>query len=187
MLIARHLPARNRLISGLSAGVLVVGAALQSGSLITARLALEQGRGVFEVPGSPRNPRCGGTNDLLRQGVILTERATDVIEALAQLTFRPLLKPPPHSDNEPIEIKEEIPSNDPLEKIANLLSGTPTGVDELVRECHMSAAAIQTGLLELELEGRIERQPGNRFSLVLLTLRQPSRSSVGTGREQIYW
>jgi DNA processing protein len=164
---ARHFPARNRLISGLSAGVLVVEAALRSGSLITARLALEQGRDVFAVPGSPRDPRCGGTNDLLRQGAVLTEKAADIIDALSQPIFRMRMKSPPAADPETIEFKDEKQSDDPLEKIAGLLSGTPTGVDELVRECHMSAAAIQTALLELELEGRMERHPGNRFSLVL--------------------
>ncbi len=164
---ARHFPARNRLISGLSAGVLVVEAALRSGSLITARLALEQGRDVFAVPGSPRDPRCGGTNDLLRQGAVLTEKAADVIDALAAPTFRPRIVLSPAAAPESVEKKEEIQSDDALEKIASLLSVTPTGVDELVRECHMSAAEIQTALLELELEGRIERHPGNRFSLVL--------------------
>ena len=88
---ARHFPARNRLISGLASGVLVVEAAKKSGSLITARLALEQGREVFAVPGSPRDPRCRGSNDLIRQGAVLTESADDVVDVLQ----RQMLKPAP--------------------------------------------------------------------------------------------
>ena len=86
---ARHFPARNRVISGLAQGVLVVEAALKSGSLITSRLALEQGREVFAVPDSPRDPRCKGTNDLIRQGAILTESAADIVSALSQQMLSP--------------------------------------------------------------------------------------------------
>mgnify|MGYP003668423585 CR=1 FL=1 len=164
---ARHFPARNRLISGLSSGVLVVEAALKSGSLITARLALEQGREVFAVPGSPRDPRCRGTNDLLRQGAVLVESAADVLQAVAaQLAPRTapkekqrILQPP--------DPKADFPSDSAQDRLIGLLGATPTGVDELVRECHMSAAAVRTALLELELAGRIERHPGDRVSLVL--------------------
>jgi DNA processing protein len=164
---ARHFPARNRLISGLSHGVLVVEAALKSGSLITSRLALEQGREVFAVPGSPRDPRCKGTNDLIRQGAVLTESADDIISALSQQ----LLKPSPlHLRTfapQPIENTAETEPDTAHDKIVELLGAAPTGVDELVRECHMSAAYVQSTLLELELAGRIERHPGNRVSLVL--------------------
>lgn len=163
---ARHFPARNRLISGLSAGVLVVEAALRSGSLITARLALEQGREVFSVPGSPRDPRCRGTNDLIRQGAVLTESAEDVVEALRRQTMRPAIRHVPAVTPEPIEIPEENLPSTPGEKLLELLGPTPTGVDELVRECQMSAASVNTALLELELAGRIERHPGNRVSLL---------------------
>ncbi|MEK9646241.1 MAG: hypothetical protein VW547_11925 [Alphaproteobacteria bacterium] len=89
------------------------------------------------------------------------------VDALSQPIFRARMKSPPASDPATIEFKDEKQSDDSLEKIAGLRSGTPTGVDEPVRECHMSAAAIQTALLELELEGRIERHPRNRFFLVL--------------------
>ena len=164
---ARHFPARNRLISGLSSGVLVVEAAVRSGSLITARMALEQGRDVFAVPGSPRDPRCGGTNDLLRQGAILTESAADIVEALRRQTPRPPRIRPAAAPSQPIETERENEPAGDRDRITELLAATPTGVDELVRECHMSAAAVQTVLLELELEGLIERHPGNRFSLVL--------------------
>tara|TARA_R110000868_G_scaffold1844_20_gene14747 strand:- start:35061 stop:36182 length:1122 start_codon:yes stop_codon:yes gene_type:complete len=164
---ARHFPARNRLISGLARGVLVVEAALKSGSLITSRLALEQGREVFAVPGSPRDPRCRGTNDLIRQGAVLTENAADIIEAVAHQTLKPQPRNLPARPVQPPETKDETEPLEAHEKIIELLGATPTGVDELVRECHMSAAAVQSSLLELELAGRIERHPGNRISLVL--------------------
>jgi DNA processing protein len=164
---ARHFPARNRLISGLARGVLVVEAALKSGSLITSRLALEQGRDVFAVPGSPRDPRCRGTNDLIRQGAILTESAADIVEAVSRQVITPQSRERPPDLLQPVETKEEIEPVSVQEKIVELLGAAPTGVDELVRECHMSAAAIQSTLLELELAGRIERHPGNRISLVL--------------------
>lgn len=164
---ARHFPARNRLISGLAAGVLVVEAAVKSGSLITARLALEQGRDVFAVPGSPRDPRCRGTNDLIRQGAILTESAEDVIKELdLQVTPRSAGKTGAEMPQS-FEKEDEMPPQDIERKIIELLGATPTGVDELVRECHMSAAVVQSALLEMELRGRIERHPGNRISLVL--------------------
>ena len=164
---ARHFPARNRLISGLAGGVLVVEAAQKSGSLITARLALEQGREVFAVPGSPRDPRCKGANDLIRQGAVLTESADDIVEALDRQMLKPPPAPPRVPPPEPVEIKAEKSPASPHDRITELLGATPTGVDELVRECHMSAASVQSILLELELSGRIERHPGNRVSLVL--------------------
>ncbi len=164
---ARHFPARNRLVSGLSQGVLVVEAALKSGSLITSGLALEQGREVFAVPGSPRDPRCKGTNDLIRQGAILTESAADIVSALSQQMFKPRHVPSRAIMAQPVEIATETDPETAHDKIIELLGATPTGVDELVRECHMSAASVQSTLLELELAGRIERHPGNRISLVL--------------------
>jgi DNA processing protein len=179
---ARHFPRRNRIISGIALGIAVVEAAAKSGSLITARFALEQGREVFAVPGSPLDPRSRGTNDLLRNGATLTETAADI---LAQLG--PLLqgRPPAH------EIAREIASAQPrlallpaatprpamptpsapvsedaaLDLIIEKLSPTPVAVDELVRQCQLSAAAVATLLLELELAGRIERHPGNLVSL----------------------
>lgn len=164
---ARHLPARNRLISGLAHGVLVVEAAQKSGSLITARLALEQGREVFAVPGSPRDPRCRGTNDFIRQGAVLTETAADIVDALEHQMLKPQTAEPPIRNTQPVEIISETTPESGHDRIVELLGATPTGVDELVRECHMSAAAVQSALLELELAGRIERHPGNRISLLL--------------------
>ena len=164
---ARHSPACNRIISGLSAGVLVVEAALKSGSLIPARLALEQGREVFAVPGSPRDPRCGGTSDLIRQGAALTETAEDILEGLERQMLRPPPAPRRPISFEPVELKAEIDTVSGYDEIVKFLGASPTGVDEPVRECHMSAASVKSILLKLELPGRIERHSGNRVSLIL--------------------
>ena len=169
---ARHFPRRNRLISGMALGVVVVEAAARSGSLITARFALEQGRDVFAVPGSPLDPRCRGSNDLLRHGAILTEGAEDVLAQLgAQLKHpappppRPAL-PPPAIMGWPLAGTQAPAADDAaLELITERLGPTPVAVDELVRQCHLSAAAVATLLLELELAGRVERHPGNLVSL----------------------
>jgi len=169
---ARHFPRRNRIISGMALGVVVVEAAARSGSLITARLALEQGRDVFAVPGSPLDPRCRGSNDLLRHGAILTESAEDVLSHLQPQVTRPAAPPPP----QPVSATSAaswaaLAPNPPqtedalLDLILEKLGRTPVAVDELVRQCHLSAAAMATLLLELELAGRVERHPGNLVSL----------------------
>jgi DNA processing protein len=169
---ARHFPRRNRLISGMALGVVVVEAAARSGSLITARFALEQGRDVFAVPGSPLDPRCRGSNDLLRHGATLTEGAEDVLSHLGpQLAHpappprRPSLPPPPVMDWPPARTQAPVADDAALELITERLGPTPVAVDELVRQCHLSAAAVATLLLELELAGRVERHPGNLVSL----------------------
>ena len=166
---ASHFPRRNRLISGLSLGVVVVEAAPRSGSLITARQAADQGREVFAVPGSPLDPRARGCNGLIRQGATLVESAADVVDALAGMLRAPMGEPPernfgPGKHPEP-------PDSDLaacLALLRDLLSPTPVPVDELIRECQLSPAVVQTVLLELELAGRIERHPGNRVALVAL-------------------
>lgn len=169
---ARHFPRRNRIISGMALGVVVVEAAARSGSLITARLALEQGRDVFAVPGSPLDPRCRGSNDLLRHGATLTESAEDVLSQLGTLPPgkappRPIPSVPiPTAPNWPSAGESEPIADDPaLELILERLGPTPVAVDELLRQCHLSAAAMATLLLELELAGRVERHPGNLVSL----------------------
>jgi len=168
---ARHFPRRNRIISGMALGVVVVEAAARSGSLITARLALEQGREVFAVPGSPLDPRARGCNDLLRHGATLTENAADVLSQLGpQLRGAEPLRP-----NRPVAmpVALQLPSQSTAhpvseeagqELILGRLGPTPVAVDELVRQCQMSAAAVATLLLELELAGRVERHPGNLVS-----------------------
>jgi DNA processing protein len=151
----------------------VVEAAARSGSLITARFALEQGRDVFAVPGSPLDPRCRGSNDLLRHGAILTEGAEDVLGQLGAQLKHPAAPPPPHPALPPPPImgwplagtQAPVADDAALEMITERLGPTPVAVDELVRQCHLSAAAVATLLLELELAGRVERHPGNLVSL----------------------
>jgi DNA processing protein len=161
---ARHFPQRNRIVSGLSIGVVVVEAALKSGSLITARLALEQGRDVFAVPGSPLDPRSRGSNDLLRRGAILTEGAEDVLEAIGQMAV-PTSKPLEARENEPRDTADkEVESA--LPKVLEKLGPAPTQVDEIVRQCQLPTAVVHMALLELELAGRLTRYPGNMVSLI---------------------
>ncbi|MBI3506957.1 MAG: DNA-protecting protein DprA [Proteobacteria bacterium] len=160
---ARHFPRRNRIVSGLSLGTLVVEAALRSGSLITARLAAEQGRDVLAVPGSPLDPRAGGSNDLLRHGAILVETARDVLDAVLR---RPLSEPDKR-DQEQTTSNYKINEKDidrARETIVAALAPSPTSVDEIVRECQLSAPVVLAALLELELAGAIDRHPGNRVS-----------------------
>ncbi len=163
---ARHFPRRNRLISGLSLGVLVVEAALKSGSLITARLAGEQGREVFAVPGSPLDPRSRGANRLLRDGAVLTESAEDVLAAVARMIDDPLaLSPIGASEPTPAATPEpDAPAPQAQRRLVAMLGPTPVHVDELVRETGLAARSVATLLLELELAGRIERHPGNRIA-----------------------
>jgi DNA processing protein len=172
---ARHFPRRNRLISGLSLGVLAVEAALQSGSLITTRLALEQGREVMAVPGSPLDPRCRGTNNLLRQGATLVESAEDVLAALEasaglssskSLTFE--------TEVQLSDLASESVAGDTPSTVASLLGPSPIAVDELTRQCQLSAPVVRAALLELDLAGRLEWHPGSRISLLLTNKAQRS-------------
>jgi DNA processing protein len=172
---ARHFPRRNRLISGLSAGIVVVEAALRSGSLITARCAADQGREVFAVPGSPLDPRARGANNLLRQGAVLTESVDDILDALqGSLGALPVAGPAPSAPSPaegPVWGAAIAPAADDSElaaarrTIETHLSAAPVTVDELVRRCQLSAPVVSMALLELELAGRIERQPGGRIAL----------------------
>lgn len=161
---AKLFPRRNRIISGLSLGVVVVEAALQSGSLITARMALEQGREVFAVPGSPLDPRCTGTNDLIRQGAVLTEKAADILSHIHKQP-RGLFEPKHPGFEAPMTVDEhQLP--EARVKILECLSPSPVAIDELIRQCNMSPSVVLTVLLELELAGRIERQAGQKVALV---------------------
>lgn len=161
---ARDFPRRNRLVSGLSLGVVVVEAAERSGSLITARLAGEQGREVLAVPGSPLDPRAGGTNALIRQGATLVTGTEDVLEALAALRDRP----PIIIEENPAEAMEAPePSDDSRARLITLLGPSPLPVDELVVLSRASASQVQILLLELELAGRLERHRDGSVSLLV--------------------
>jgi len=151
---AADFPRRNRLISGLSLGVVVVEAELRSGSLITARLAGEQGRDVFAVPGSPLDPRARGANDLLRQGAWLVEEAEDVRRVLDSNLG--VAEPPPAFD-----ASDESPaSNDEAVRVEAFLSLTPTRLDDLARDAGISSAAAAAAVVELVLAGKAELLPG---------------------------
>jgi DNA processing protein len=164
---ARHFPRRNRLIAGMARGVVVVEAGIRSGSLITARLALEQGREVFAVPGAPLDPRSRGANRLIREGATLTESAADVFEALGGALGSPAAPPqPPETEAEAAREATDAELSAARRTIEQSLSPTPVSVDELVRQCQFSPSVVSTVLLEIELAGRLERHPGNQVSLV---------------------
>jgi DNA processing protein len=166
--LARHFPRRNRIVSGLSQAVVVIEAAMKSGSLITARYALDQGREVVAVPGSPLDPRCRGANRLIREGARLVEDFEQVIESLGEvgppnLKFHENLK----SDDQLSE-KNTLKDHTKLhDQVLALLGPSPVAVDELVRQCHCSPPVLGMVLLELDLAGRLERHPGNRVSLLM--------------------
>ena len=156
---ARDFPRRNRIISGLSLGVVVVEAELRSGSLITARLAAEQGRDVFAVPGSPLDPRAKGTNDLLRQGAHLCEGADDVLKVLNGP--RTLREPGRGWDAGPEGGDDLNAAAEAIrDRVEALLSPTPTPRDELVRATGAPAPAVFAALVELSLAGKAELLPG---------------------------
>lgn len=161
---ARHFPRRNRIISGLSLGVIVVEAALRSGSLITARLAGEQGREVFAIPGSPLDPRCKGTNDLIRKGAMLTETAEDVLTELGPIRRRLAEQPPAPPapiESDVISAPDQAAPTEARHRITEMIGPTPLSIDDIVRDSGLSINTVWSVLLELELAGQIERQPGN--------------------------
>ncbi|AEB86910.1 DNA-protecting protein DprA [Alicycliphilus denitrificans] len=153
--LAANFPKRNRIISGLSQGTLVVEAALASGSLITARLAAEQGREVFAIPGSIHAPQSRGCHALLRQGAKLVETAQDVLEELRL----PAAGQAPESDAPP-------PVAPTHQEVLDALGFDPLGLDALVARTGLPAATLQVRLLELELEGQVARLPGGMFQRV---------------------
>ncbi len=163
--LARHFPARNRIIAGLAAGTLVVEAAPKSGSLITARLAGEAGREVMAIPGSPLDSRAHGGNQLIRDGAVLVQSPEDVIELLSSFdgtprsSFREAAPAWFAPDDELADV-----SSGPAD-IAALLTTAPVAIDELIRQSADSAAAVQLALLELEIAGRLVRHAGGRVSL----------------------
>lgn len=154
---ARDFPRRNAIISGVSRAVVIIEAALRSGSLITARAAADQGRDVMAVPGSPLDPRARGSNALIKQGATLIEDATDVMAALGDgaLPLRPLSSGPLFADLDATPLPAGLPK-----KIAALLSPTPIHVNDLARLVEAPAGAVAAALTELELEGRAASLPG---------------------------
>ena len=159
---ARDFPRRNRLISGSALGVVVIEAAQRSGSLITARMAAEQGREVFAVPGSPLDPRASGTNHLIKQGATLVTEATDVIQAVEPIMARPLTCPLEEPEG---DWPQADPQADERARITALLGPTPVSIDDLIRLAGAPPGVVRTVLLELELAGRLERQGGGLVSL----------------------
>lgn len=164
--MARHFPKRNRIVSGISSGVAVVEATMRSGSLITARMAGEQGRDVYAVPGFPADPRAQGPNKLIREGALLIQNAKDIMEALNEFRGAPTLMDatPQIQINTPVN--NDLSSEEARVLILQNLSLSPTNVDELARACHTSIPVLQMTLLELELAGRLQRLPGNRVALL---------------------
>lgn len=169
---ARHFPPRNRIISGLSRTVIIVEAALRSGSLITARDALDQGREVMAVPGHPLDARASGCNALLRDGATLVRNAEDVIAALAPLegaaSQTPAPPPPTHTPPQPTPHDKR---SQPLKRIASLhrqilarLGPVPVLADDLIRDLGAPAQLVSPALTELELEGRIHRTAGGHLA-----------------------
>lgn len=163
---ARHFPRRNRIISGLALGIVVVEAAQRSGSLITARLAGEQGREVMAVPGSPLDPRCRGANGLIRNGATLVESADDVLEVVAAMRGGGAEPPAGEFDGPEPHPADEDTLGDARASVVEALGPTPAPLDAIIRDLGLPPNVVLTILLELELAGRLERQPGNMVALL---------------------
>jgi DNA processing protein len=168
--IARHFPKRNRIVSGLSSGVIVIEATFKSGSLITARIAGEQGRDVYAVPGYPQDPRAAGPNKLIQDGAVLITRTQDILNALENYTGGKTLKDNAFQNTQDLTPSNDFPDEKEVKDIRDLLlhnlSQMPVNVDELARTCHVSIPNMQIAMLEMELAGRIQRLPGNRIVLI---------------------
>ncbi|NOQ93247.1 MAG: DNA-protecting protein DprA [Methylophaga sp.] len=155
---AENFPRRNRIISGLSLGTLVVEAAVRSGSLITARMALEQGREVFAIPGSIHNPLARGCHQLIREGAKLVEKAEDVLEELGALAgFQA------HSEQSEEQVELAQDDDDEYQLLFEHLGYDPIQIDSLIERCGLTADIVSSMLLLLELQGQIESLPGGRY------------------------
>lgn len=161
--LAGNFPKRNRIISGLSQGTLVVEAALASGSLITARMAAEQGRDVFAIPGSIHAPQSRGCHALIRQGAKLVESAQDVLEELRLPPAPAPLAPSTADGAQPHHSSSSAAQHPPETPLLQALGFDPMGVDALVARTGIDAASLQVELLELELAGHVARLPGGLY------------------------
>ena len=162
-----HFPRRNRLISGLSLGTVVIEAQSKSGSLITAEYAKQQGREVFAVPGSPLDARSEGPNELLKKGARLVSSSRDILDVLKNKEYKEFKDA--FQDEEQISLKADTDETE-VEKIRHMilenLSPEKVCVDDLIREMKLPASIVNVALIELELAGRLERHPGNSVSLL---------------------
>lgn len=161
---SRHFPARNRIIAGISQGVLVVEAAKKSGSLITADFAAREGREIFAVPGSPLDPRCSGTNFLLKNGAVLVESGRDIIENLGREIQPKLFEMEDDFDEEIFEFNNDNFRDDVVAK----LSASPVNIDEISQQTSIPIKLVNEVLLELEIAGKLERSYGNKVRLLAL-------------------
>ncbi len=164
---ARDFPRRNRLIAGISLGVVVVEAATRSGSLITARLAGEFGRLVFAVPGSPLDPRCHGTNGLLKDGAMIVTAPDDIIEALAPISQLDLFSAPVAEEPDRGGVSMMPPDESDRSRITDALGPTPVEIDDIIRHTGLPASSVYLVLLELDIAGRLHRHPGGLVSLAM--------------------
>lgn len=166
--LSHSFPGRNRIIAGMTRGVAVIEASLKSGSLITANYALDYGREVFAVPGSPMDPRASGTNGLIKQGAHMLESARDIIANIAPLGALPLAEPESQGFAEPVAA---MPTEDTLEKaraeVRRALSPSPTLLEEVLQSTGLTPHLLMAVLLEFELAGRLQRHPGAKVSLRL--------------------
>lgn len=159
---ARDFPRRNRLISGAAVAVVIVEAAHRSGSLITARMAAEQGREVFAVPGSPLDPRSAGANDLIKQGATLVTSAADIVSVVNPILERPMQMRLEEPGRENLGDEPDAPVR---ARIVSLMGPTPVSLDDLIRASGASATTVRVVLLELDLAGRLERHGGGLVAL----------------------
>lgn len=162
--LPQHFPRRNRIISGLSVGTLVVEATVASGSLITARLAAEQGREVFAIPGSIHNPMARGCHQMIRQGAKLVESAGDILEELAPLLRLEL--PLNSASTAPDATPTAEPDDPDYRLLLNSMAFAPTSVDALVERTGLTPDVVSSMLLMLELQGQVEATPGGHYSRV---------------------
>jgi DNA processing protein len=162
-----HFPQRNRIISGMSLGTVVVEATDRSGSLITARLAAEQGREVFAVPGSIHAATAQGTHNLIRQGAKLVENAEDIIEEIAPQISASTDQPPGTGSPPPCPAAPvQVPLTDEEARLLEAVGPYPVHIDELARRCSQDMGPMSAILLQLELKGAVVQEPGKYFHAI---------------------